>query len=56
MPGGGILKRSVLDSRNLNQSGCSGDSNVEGERATTDLNSRNLSSSGMGTGRTGTGT
>ncbi|KAF3493531.1 hypothetical protein DY000_02054135 [Brassica cretica] len=38
MPGGDALKRSPLglNSRDLKQSGCSGDSNVEGERATTD--------------------
>ncbi|CAN7056575.1 unnamed protein product, partial [Brassica oleracea var. botrytis] len=44
MPGGDALKRSPLglNSRNLKQSGCSGDSNVEGERATTGLNSRDL--------------
>ncbi|WZY85676.1 hypothetical protein YC2023_032060 [Brassica napus] len=37
MPGGSALKRSPigLNSRDLNQSGCSGDSIVEGERATT---------------------
>ncbi|KAG2256241.1 hypothetical protein Bca4012_093319 [Brassica carinata] len=37
MPGGDALKRSPLglNSRDLKQSGCSGDSNVEGERATT---------------------
>ncbi|KAF3497446.1 hypothetical protein DY000_02055193 [Brassica cretica] len=44
MPGGSALKRSPLglNSRDLNQSGCSGDSIVEGERATTGLNSRAL--------------
>ncbi|KAF3575363.1 hypothetical protein F2Q69_00060184 [Brassica cretica] len=44
MPGGDALKRSPLglNSRDLKQSGCSGDSNVEGERATTGLNSRDL--------------
>ncbi|CDY59533.1 BnaCnng35140D [Brassica napus] len=44
MPGCDALKRSPLglNSRDLKQSGCSGDSNVEGERATTGLNSRDL--------------
>ncbi|CAN6817756.1 unnamed protein product, partial [Brassica oleracea] len=44
MPGGSALKRSPLglNSRDLNQSGCSGDSIVEGERANTGLNSRAL--------------
>ena len=44
MPGGSALKRSPLglNSRDLNQSGRSGDSIVEGERATTGLNRRAL--------------